>query len=94
MAISNLHYCIEKWPFLLDLKIERKVVRFAFSRLVSAGVPTNVYIQCGIGHLAGDGARASLVARESLDVAVASLRGVFFRRNLKEIQPMQTKQAD
>jgi len=48
-------------------------------RLISAGVHTNVYIQWGIGHLAGNGARASMTARESLDVAVAALRGAFFR---------------
>lgn len=43
-------------------------------RLQAAGVPTQVYCQLGIGHLAGDGARASLRARESLDVAIAVLR--------------------
>lgn len=46
-------------------------------RLISAGIPTNVYIQWGIGHLAGNGARASKAAQESLDVAAAALRGVF-----------------
>jgi acetyl esterase len=46
-------------------------------RLAAAGVPTNVYIQWGVGHLAGNGARASSLARESLDVAVAILRGTF-----------------
>lgn len=45
--------------------------------LIAAGIPTNIYIQRGIGHLAGNGARASNSARESLDVAVAALRGVF-----------------
>lgn len=67
--------------------------RFA-DRLISAGIPTNVYIQWGIGHLAGNGARASVVAQESLDVAVATLRGVFFRGNLKKMQPTQSKQED
>lgn len=60
-------------------------------RLISAGIPTNVYTQWGIGHLAGNGARASKVARESLDVAVASLRGVFFRGSLKEIPSIESK---
>lgn len=46
-------------------------------QLKAAGVLTNVYIQWGIGHLAGDGARASKCALESLDVAIAALRGVF-----------------
>ena len=49
-------------------------------RLAAAGVPTNTYIQWGVGHLAGNGARASMLARESLDVAVAALRGAFFRK--------------
>lgn len=50
-------------------------------RLKEAGVPTNVYIQWGVGHLAGHGARASIQAQESLDVAVAALRGTFFRKS-------------
>lgn len=48
-------------------------------RLREAGIPTNTYIQWGVGHLAGNGARASLLARESLDVAVAALKGAFYR---------------
>lgn len=47
------------------------------NRLIAAGIPTNVYTQWNIGHLAGNGARASQQARESLDVAVAVLRGTF-----------------
>lgn len=50
------------------------------NQLSAAGVPTNTYVQGGIGHLAGDGARASLLARESLDVAVAALRGAFHQK--------------
>lgn len=49
-------------------------------RLIAAGVPTNVYIQWGVGHLAGQGARASPLSRESLDVACAAIRGAFFRK--------------
>lgn len=48
-------------------------------RLRSSGVPTNMYTQWGVGHLAGDGGRASPLAQESLDVAVAALRGEFRR---------------
>jgi acetyl esterase len=51
-------------------------------RLISAGVNTNIYTQWGIGHLAGNAARASTVAKESLDVAIAALRGVFIRKTL------------
>lgn len=58
-------------------------------RLILAGVPTNVYTQWGIGHLAGNGARASIQAQESLDISVAALRGVFLKKGF-EISP-QTK---
>lgn len=54
-------------------------------RLKAAGVPTNVYTQWNMGHLAGNGARASLQAQESLDVAIAALRGCF-RETQKEIR--------
>lgn len=46
-------------------------------RLISAGIPTKVYIQPGIGHLAGDGARAATLARPSLDETAAALRESF-----------------
>ncbi len=46
-------------------------------RLHAAGVPTFVYCQQGIGHLAGDGAKASLRAQESLDVAITALQKIF-----------------
>lgn len=49
-------------------------------RLSAAGISTSVYCQQGVGHLAGDGARASLVARESLDVAVAVLKNEFLKK--------------
>ncbi|MDP1835421.1 MAG: alpha/beta hydrolase [Chlamydiales bacterium] len=42
-------------------------------RLSSSGIPTTVFTQKGIGHLAGDGARASKAAQESLDVAAEAL---------------------
>jgi acetyl esterase len=48
--------------------------------LQAAGIPTQVYCQQGVGHLAGDGARASLRARESLDVAVGALKKCFSQR--------------
>lgn len=46
-------------------------------RLLGAGVHTNVYTQFGVGHLGGNGGRASKLAQESLDVAVAALRAAF-----------------
>jgi len=52
-------------------------------RLTAAGIPTNVYIQWNVGHLAANGARASLIARESLDVVVAALRGAFVNASPK-----------
>ncbi len=57
-------------------------------KLISAGIPTNVYIQWDIGHLGANGARASILAQESLNVAVASLRGAFFRGSI----PYQSKE--
>lgn len=57
------------------------------SKLRVAGVPTNIYCQWGINHLAGHGARASETAVESLDIAVASLLGAFNR--IKEIKSQQ-----
>lgn len=47
-------------------------------RLSASDVPTRVYCQKDIGHLAGDGAKASLKARESLDVAITALKNAFF----------------
>ena len=47
-------------------------------RLIAEGIPTKIYIQKGIGHLAGNGARASAMAQESLNVAVEALRKAFY----------------
>jgi acetyl esterase len=52
-------------------------------RLCDSGVSTHVYCQQGINHLAGDGARASLLARESLDVAVDTLQRTFSKDGTK-----------
>jgi acetyl esterase len=57
----------------------RKDAQKYADRLISSGVRTNIYTQWGVGHLAGNGARASKTAQESLDVAVAALRGEFYR---------------
>lgn len=43
-------------------------------RLTAFNIPTIKYIQYGIGHLAGNAARASKLAQESLDIAVEALR--------------------
>ncbi|MCF7852193.1 MAG: alpha/beta hydrolase [Simkaniaceae bacterium] len=43
-------------------------------RLQAAGIPTYVYCQQGVNHLAGHGAKAFGYARESLNVAVAQIR--------------------
>ena len=65
----------------------RKDAQKYAERLLSSGIPTNVYTQRGVGHLAGNGARASKLARESLDVAVAALRGEFSRQMQDAKQP-------
>jgi acetyl esterase len=59
-------------------------------RLRAASVPTFVYCQQGIGHLAGDGAKASLRARESLDVAVNTLQNAFSKENIDSNQKLST----
>jgi len=43
-------------------------------RLAEAGIPTTVYIQQGVDHLAGHGARVATLAKESLDEAVTWIR--------------------
>ncbi len=62
---------------LAEKDMFRKDAQKYADRLQSSGVHTNVYTQFGVGHLAGNGARASALAQESLDVAVAALRGAF-----------------
>lgn len=57
----------------------RKDAQEYADRLRAAGVPTNVYTQWGVDHLGGNGGRAAPVAQETLDVAVAALRGEFRR---------------
>ena len=47
------------------------------ARLQSAGVAAQIYCQKGIPHLAGDGARASAKAEESLNVAIDTIQNVF-----------------
>lgn len=47
-------------------------------RLKEADVPTLLYCQQGIGHLAGHGARASSQAKESINVAVKALKSAFW----------------
>lgn len=68
---------------LAEKDMFRKDAQKFADRLITSGIPTNVYIQWGVGHLGGNGGRASQQARESLDVAVAALRGVFARENQK-----------
>jgi acetyl esterase len=63
-----------------DLKEDGQ--RYA-ERLRSAGVPTFIYCQKNMGHLAGHGARASFQARESLDIAVDALKKSFLNDQAK-----------
>lgn len=71
---------------LAEKDMFRKDAQKYADRLIASGIQTNVYTQVGVGHLAGNGARASTLARESLDVAVAGLRGVFSRKNQYQSQ--------
>jgi acetyl esterase len=72
--LSNLPQAI---VILAEKDMFRKAGQEYADSLRAAGVHTNVYTQFGIGHLAGNGGRASILAQESLDVAVAALRGAF-----------------
>ncbi|MBI5346798.1 MAG: alpha/beta hydrolase [Chlamydiae bacterium] len=49
-------------------------------RLLLFGNNTLIYCQMGIGHLAGDGARSSLRAQESLNVAIKALQNAFLKK--------------
>lgn len=49
-------------------------------KLRKAGIPTEQYLQKGIGHLAGDGARVSPRAKESIDVVVHALSQSFYKQ--------------
>ena len=71
---------------LAEKDMFRKDAQTYADRLRASGVETNVYTQAAVGHLAGNGARASRQARESLDVAVAGLRGVFSRKIHYQVQ--------
>lgn len=78
---KNLSHLPPAVIILAEKDMFRKDAQKYADRLIAAGIPTNVYTQWGVGHLAGDGGRASIKARESLDVAVAALRGEFNRLN-------------
>ncbi len=56
-------------------------------RLCEAGVPTHVYCQLGGQHLAGDGAKASFRARESLDAGVEALQKAFSKNKNFQLTP-------
>lgn len=69
---------LESLPPALILVAEHDDLRKAgeayVEKLRLAQVPTEIYCQMNSNHLAGNGARASDIARESLDIAVAALR--------------------
>jgi acetyl esterase len=60
-----------------ELDRQRQEGELYAERLRRAGVKTNLYIQWGIGHLAGNAARAAKVAEPTLDVAACELRTLF-----------------
>lgn len=78
---KNLNNLPPALIILAENDMFRKDAQKYADRLIASGVRTNVYTQSGVGHLAGNGARASKLARESLDVAVAALRGEFIRKS-------------
>lgn len=52
-------------------------------RLIASDVSTFLYCQPGVDHLAGHGAKASLLAKESLDVAVERIKKALFKEHEK-----------
>lgn len=76
---------LTKLPSAVVILAEKDYLRKAgqkyADRLISAGINTNVYIQWGVGHLRENGARVSKLARESIDIAVAALRGAFYKKS-------------
>ncbi len=60
-------------------------------RLSSAGIPTSTYCQKNTNHLAGHAARASLQAKESLDIAVQAINAAL---KLVTDEQMLQKQED
>lgn len=72
-------------PSALILVAEQDDLRIAGEqygyRLQAADVPVQIYCQKGINHLAGDGARASYRAEESLHVAVSFIQNAFSQIN-------------
>lgn len=65
---------------LAEYDVLREMGQNYAERLIAEDVPTQVYCQKGIDHLAGHGARASAQAKESLDVAVASIKKLHLPR--------------
>lgn len=82
--LSNLPTAL---VILAEKDMFRKDAQKYAERLRDAGVFTNMYTQADVGHLGGNGGRASPLAQESLDVAVAALRGEFRRENHYQVQP-------
>lgn len=62
---------------LAENDVQRPTGQIFADRLQESGVKVNVYTQWNMGHLAGDGARVSLRAQESIDVAVCALQAAF-----------------
>jgi len=60
-------------------------------RLQAANVPAQIYCQKRINHLAGDGARASSKAEESLNVAVSAIQDAFLPINTQVAEHMSNK---
>lgn len=73
LAAEDLSRLPKAVILLAELDDLRKEGQEYADKLKASGVEAFVYCQKGIGHLAGDGARASLRARESLDKAIEAI---------------------
>ncbi len=80
LIAKNLSFLPPAVVILAELDELRQAGKQYAEKLQAANVPVQVYCQPGVGHLAGDGARASLRAQESLNFAISALKQAFADR--------------
>lgn len=81
LLAPDLHNLPPALVILAELDELRGLGQKYADRLMLAGIPTRVYCQHGVGHLAADAARVSQKAIESIDMAVAAIKVAFLNNN-------------